>query len=166
MSRPGIAWACVILIAGALSVAWWADQQARRRDPAPAGQNQVVTDNSQCPPRCTKEAELARARALYPMTYDLQTRQPIYGVITGDTTWESPESLAHLQFLADGVRCPVSDRSAIMASCVAQRYHKMRDKALSARARYDALVGLERAYWAALAREGLTQKVEHVPVHP
>ena len=84
------------------------------------------------------------------VVYDPVTRQPM------------PESLAHLQFLADGVRCPVSDRSAIMASCVMQRYHKMRDKALSARARYEALVGLERAYWAHLAREGLTQKVEHV----
>ena len=123
----------------------------RSRANLPAGQNQVVTDNSQCPPRCTKEAENARARALYPMTYDLSTRQPM------------PESLAHLQFLADAVRCPVSDRSAIMASCVAQRYKNMRDKALSARARYEALVGLERAYWAALVREGLTQRVEHVP---
>ena len=83
--------------------------------------------------------------------YDITTRQPML------------ESLAHLQFLADGVRCPVSDRSSIMASCVIERYQKMRDKALSARARYDALVGLERAYWAALAREGLTQQVEHVP---
>ena len=152
----------VFLAAGMTLVIGLALVERRALDFAPAGQNQVVTDNSQCPPRCTKEAELARARALYPMTYDLQTRQPIYGVITGDTTWESPESLAHLQFLADAVRCPVSDRSAIMASCVAQRYHKMRDKALSARARYDALVGLERAYWANLTREGLTQKIEHI----
>ena len=154
MGRTGIAWACVILIAGTLVVAWWADQEARRRDSAPAGQNPVVTDNSQCPPRCTKEAELARARALYPMTFDLSTRQP------------APEAFYALQWLADGVRCPITSNVSLMASCVLQRYGKMRDKALSARARYDALVGLERAYWAALAREGLTQKVEHVPVHP
>ncbi len=88
-----------------------------------------------------------RARAL---TFDLSTRQPM------------PESLTHLQFLADAVRCPVSDRSAIMASCVAQRYHKMRDKALLWRDKYERLVALERAYWAALARSGLTQKIEHV----
>ena len=138
MSRTGVAWACVILIAGALSVGWWADQEARRRDSAPAGQN--------IPAPFQK-----RDASPHHPSYDLATRQPM------------PESLAHLQFLADGVRCPVSDRSAIMASCVIERYQKMRDKALSARARYDALVGLERAYWAALAREGLTQQVEHVP---
>lgn len=83
--------------------------------------------------------------------YNLSTREPM------------PESLAHLQFAADAVRCPVSSRSAIMTSCIVERYQKMRNKALSARARYEALVGLERAYWAALAREGLTQRVEHVP---
>ena len=129
MSRTGIAWACVILIAGALSVAWWADQQARRRDSAPAGQKSQVGT----------------------VAYDLQTRQP------------APEAFYALQWLADGVRCPVTSNVSLMASCVLQRYGKMRDKALSARARYDALVGLERAYWAALAREGLTQRVEHVP---
>ena len=47
-------------------------------------------------------------------------------------------------------------------SQIGMRVAKERDKALAARVRYDALVGLERAYWAALAREGLTQKVEHV----
>ena len=83
--------------------------------------------------------------------YDLQTRQP------------KPDAFYALQWLADGVRCPVTDNVSLMASCILQRYGKMRDKALSARARYDALVGLERAYWAALAREGLTQRVEHVP---
>lgn len=126
MSRT-VGWLIVILISGCSAVAWWADQQARGRDSAPAGQNS------------------------HPVTvYAPATRQPM------------PEGLAHLQFLADAVRCPVSDRSAIMASCVVERYQKMRDKALSARARYEALVGLERAYWAALAREGLTQRVEHV----
>ena len=124
----------------------------RSRANLPAGQNQVVTDNSQCPPRCTKEAETARAQIQWRgVFYDSTTRQPM------------PEGVAHLQFVADAVRCPVSSRSAVMASCVVQRYKNMRDKALSARARYEALVGLERAYWAALAREGLTQRVEHVP---
>ena len=85
------------------------------------------------------------------VVYDVRTRQPM------------PEGLAHLQFAADAVRCPVSSRSAIMASCVVERYVKMRDKALAWRAKYERLEGLERPYWAALAREGLTQRVEHVP---
>ena len=83
--------------------------------------------------------------------YDPAARQP------------KDAGLYTLQWLADGVRCPVSDNLSLMASCVLQRYGKMRDKALSARARYDALVGLERAYWANLASEGLTQRIEHVP---
>ena len=82
---------------------------------------------------------------------NIHTRQPM------------PEGLAHLQFIADAVRCPVSSRSALMASCIVERYVKMRDKALLWRAKYERLEGLERAYWAALAREGLTQRVEHVP---
>lgn len=85
------------------------------------------------------------------LTYDLRTRLP------------RDEGLYALQWLADGVRCPVTDNISLMASCVLQRYGKMRDKALSARARYEALIGLERAYWASLAREGLTQRIEHVP---
>ena len=86
-----------------------------------------------------------------PALLDVHTRQPM------------PEGLAHLQFVADAVRCPVSSRSAVMASCIVERYHKMRNKALLWRAKYERLEGLERAYWAALAREGLTQRVEHVP---
>ena len=151
MSRTGIAWLCVILISGGLTGAWWADQRARRQDSAPTGQNSQVN----------------AAMKAFDMGYALAMRQARDAGAIDErghpTRQPMPESLAHLQFLADGVRCPVSDRSAIMASCVLQRYGKMRDKALSARARYDALVGLERAYWAALAREGLTQQVEHVP---
>lgn len=85
-----------------------------------------------------------------PVAYDIKTHAP------------KPDALFALQWLADGVRCPVTDNVSLMASCVLQRYGKMRDKALSARARYEALVGLERAYWANLAREGLTQRIEHV----
>ena len=86
----------------------------------------------------------------------VQLQYPFYPI------GRSSDAFQKLQWLADGVRCPVTDNVSLMASCVLQRYGKMRDKALSARARYDALVGLERAYWAALAREGLTQKIEHV----
>ena len=99
----------------------------------------------------------------------LQKDPPGYAPYSGPPFFEitdrslMPEGLAHLQFVADAVRCPVSSRSAVMASCVVERYVKMRDKALLWRATYERLEGLERAYWAALAREGLTQRVEHVP---
>lgn len=191
MSRTGITLGLVILLAGMLVVALVTDaRRAERfldgfwhrtpqRDSAPARQisngardvwNLDLTDcrfkNSrgdfapfgmayEKSPHggCTSTAiDLTGTGTMSIASYDIVTRQPM------------PESLAHLQFVADAVRCPVSDRSAIMASCVAQRYHKMRDKALSARARYDALVGLERAYWANLSREGLTQRVEHVRI--
>lgn len=102
-------------------------------------------------PDAIKQYDLTSGQhAPQPTLYDPVTRQP------------KDEGLYALQWLADGVRCPVTDNVSLMASCVLQRYGKMRDKALSARARYDALVGLERAYWANLAREGLTQKIEHV----
>ena len=101
-------------------------------------------------PRSAEESARGQIR---PTLYDPAARQP------------KDAGLYTLQWLADGVRCPVSDNLSLMASCVLQRYGKMRDKALSARARYDALVGLERAYWANLAREGLTQRIEHVPTH-
>ena len=155
MTRTGITWLCAILIAGVLTVAWWADQRARQRDSAPAGQSsQIDTTTRDLKDFKTLRDEITRGKILTYSTdaYDLRTRQP------------KPEAFYALQWLADGVRCPVTDNVSLMASCILQRYGKMRDKALSARARYEALVGLERAYWAALAREGLTQKVEHVPV--
>ena len=100
------------------------------------------------------------------VVYDVRTRQPIpvdLVPLLAKPQGMGVEAFYALQWLADGVRCPVTDNVSLMASCTLQRYGKMRDKALSARARYDALVGLERAYWATLAREGLTQRVEHVP---
>ena len=136
MSRTGVTVAVLILLAGMLVVAWVMD---RRRDFAPPGQNTV---------------QPIEGTGQQPALLDVHTRQPM------------PEGLAHLQFLADAVRCPVSSRSAVMASCIVERYHKMRNKALLWRATYERLEGLERAYWAALAREGLTQRVEHVPTAP
>ena len=134
----------LLLVGGAVTVA-----VMRPAEHLPAGQSAGTTidNNTGCPPICTKEAERARVQLQYPF-------YPI---------GQPSDAFQKLQWLADGVRCPVTDNVSLMASCVLQRYGKMRDKALSARARYDALVGLERAYWAALAREGLTQLIEHGP---
>lgn len=150
MTRNEVTWSLVILIVGAFFVAWaalWADQLRRQRNSAPAEQNRQIDTTHES---VQLDPDTIAPRWRLP-AYDRASRQPM------------PESLAHLQFAADAVRCPVSSRSAIMTSCIVERYVKMRDKALSARARYEALVGLERAYWAALAREGLTQRVEHIP---
>ena len=135
----------LVVIAGALFAAWLvlgAVMEGRVEFFAPAGQNTAQ-------PIAGTNQEPAPLSGTVPL--DVHTRQPM------------PEGLAHLQFAADAVRCPVSSRSAVMASCVVERYVKMRDKALLWRATYERLEGLERAYWAALAREGLTQRVEHVP---
>ena len=103
----------------------------------------TITDNTECPPRCTKEAELARAQILYPFP--------------GPTP-----AMQKLQWLADEAGCPASDNPALMASCVRQKLWKGREKARQRLERYEALVGLDREYWRNLHREGLVPLTVHV----
>ena len=95
-----------------------------------------VTDNTRCPPHCTKEAEIARAQAQYPL---------------GGPT----PAMQKLQWLADEANCPASDNAALMAGCVRERIAKVRVKAKLYKAKHEALVTLERDYWGHLRREGL-----------
>ena len=141
-----------VLVVGAGLVLW---ATAISPPPAPQGTTVIVhayssirpipiTDNTQCPPRCTPEAESARARALYPLPSPTPAMQK-------------------LQWLADEAGCPASDNPALMASCVRQKLWKGREKARQRLERYEALIGLEREYWRALHREGLVPLTVHVP---
>ena len=122
------------------------------RGELPAGQNVVydvrtrqpiaVTDNTLCPPHCTKEAEIARAQVQYPFL--------------GPTP-----AMQKLQWLADEANCQASDIPAMMASCIQERIAKVRYKAKLYKAKYEALVTLERDYWGHLRPAGLYPVILH-----
>ena len=132
-----------LLGAGAGAVLWGA-MASKAPPPTQTPAQTTITDNTECPPRCTKEVERARAQALYPLV--------------GPTP-----AMQKLQWLADEAGCPASDNPALMASCIRHKLWKGRDKARQRLERYEALIGLEREYWRILYREGLVPLTVHVP---
>lgn len=133
-----------LVLAMGAGVALWAtlDKTAQ----LPTGQNptvkgQPVDNRHQCPPICTKEAELARAKALYPF---------------------HETALQKLQWLADESRCHVSDNAALMAGCVRERIAKVRAKALAYKERYEALRDLDQVYFQNLHKDGLVPMTIHI----
>ena len=68
-----------------------------------------------------------------------------------------------LRVVADEFGCPVVAVPALMVSCLKSKGWKWREKAIKFKARWEAWVAQERAYFAALVREGLVPRTTHVP---
>ena len=68
-----------------------------------------------------------------------------------------------LRVVADEFGCPVTAAApALMVSCLKSKGWKWRAKAIKFKTRWEAWVAQERAYFAALMREGLVPMTTHV----
>lgn len=153
MNRWGVFAGIVLLLGGVVVVAWKMQERPKEPEPDWVAEEIIFLGKAMGCPEVAGNGRLHASR-LSSLRLECVPR----------LTARAADAEHALRVVADEFGCPVSASApALMVSCLKSKGHKWRAKAIKFKARWEAWVAQERAYFANLAREGQVPRTTHVP---